>query len=105
MKILLTGVAGFLGSHLLDRLLAAGHDVVGLDNLSMGKHQNIAAHLPGAAFRFLERDVTDPSAFEDLPTDFDCVVHMAAFKIPRYGDALRTLRTNEIGRASCRERV
>jgi len=97
MKILLTGVAGFLGSHLLDRLLAAGHDVVGLDNLSMGKHQNIAAHLPGRAFRFLERDVTDPSAFEDLPTDFDCVVHMAAFKIPRYGDALRTLRTNARG--------
>jgi UDP-glucose 4-epimerase len=63
----------------------------------MGKRQNVAAPLERAAFRFLERDVTDPSAFEDLSRDFDCVVHMAAFKIPRYGDALSTLRINARG--------
>jgi UDP-glucose 4-epimerase len=96
-KILLTGAAGFLGSHLLDKLLAAGHGVVGIDNLSMGKLENIAAHLNNAAFRFLPRDITDPAAFRDLPTDFDCVVHMAAFKIPRYGNALGTLRINSRG--------
>src|SRR5205823_10126769 len=96
-RILLTGAAGFLGSHLLDSLLAAGHDVVGVDNLSMGKLENIATHLNNAAFRFLERDITEPSIFRDLPADFDRVVHMAAFKIPRYGNALRTLRINSRG--------
>ncbi|MBI3029551.1 MAG: GDP-mannose 4,6-dehydratase [Candidatus Rokubacteria bacterium] len=96
-RILLTGAAGFLGSHLLDKLLAAGHVVVGIDNLSMGKLENIAAHLNSAAFRFLERDVTEASVFGDLPKEFDCVVHLAAFKIPRYGDALKTLRINSRG--------
>jgi len=96
-RILLTGAAGFLGSHLLDKLLAAGHEVVGLDNLSMGTRENIAAPLKNRAFRFLQRDVTEGSVFRDLPEDFDCVVHMAAFKIPRYGNALGTLRTNVRG--------
>jgi UDP-glucose 4-epimerase len=96
-RILLTGAAGFLGSHLLDRLLAAGHDVVGVDNLSMGKLENIASHLNSEAFRFVQRDITEPLAFRDLPKDFDCVVHMAAFKIPRYGNALSTLRINSRG--------
>src|SRR6266480_5587914 len=96
-RILLTGAAGFLGSHLLDRLLAAGHDVVGVDNLSMGKLENLASHLHGEAFRFVQRDITEPSTFRDLPKDFDCVVHLAAFKIPRYGNTLGTLRTNSRG--------
>jgi UDP-glucose 4-epimerase len=62
-KILVTGVAGFLGSHLLDTLLAAGHQVVGIDNLSMGKLENIADHLGHEAFRFLPNDVTASHAF------------------------------------------
>ena len=96
-KILVTGVAGFLGSHLLDRLLEAGCDVIGIDNLSMGTLQNIAPHLGGAAFRFLRSDVTEPSTFEGVENDVDCVVHLAAFKIPRYGQALDTLRINVRG--------
>jgi UDP-glucose 4-epimerase len=94
---LVTGVAGFLGSHLLDRLVAAGYHVIGIDNLSMGTAENLAAHLGGSQFRFLHRDITDPSTFEDLEGDVDCVVHLAAFKIPRYGGALDTLRTNARG--------
>lgn len=92
--ILVTGVAGFLGSHLLDRLLAAGHRVIGMDDLSKGSLSNIAAHLGSPAFRFLERDATDPAAFSDLGEDADCLVHLASHKIPRYGDALATLRVN-----------
>ena len=96
-KILVTGVAGFLGSHLLDKLLASGHTVVGIDNLSMGKPENIAEQVEKRTFQFLQRDVTEPSTFHDLAKDFDCLVHLAAFKIPRYGKAIDTLKTNYRG--------
>ena len=96
-KILVTGVAGFLGSHLLDKLLSSGHKVTGIDNLSMGRQENIAANLRSRAFQFLRKDVTDPSTFHSLEQDFDCLVHLAAFKIPRYGKAIDTLRINYKG--------
>jgi UDP-glucose 4-epimerase len=96
-KVLVTGVAGFLGSHLLDRLLEAGHEVVGVDNLAMGTLDNIVHHLPRAEFRFLRRDLTEPATLEELDDDIDCVVHLAAFKIPRYGRALDTLTINARG--------
>lgn len=96
-KILVTGVAGFLGSHLLDRLLDAGHAVVGIDNLSMGRLSNIGHHLPNDRFRFLQRDVILKETFADIERDFDCIVHLAAFKIPRYGKAIDTLRINYQG--------
>ena len=96
-KILVTGVAGFLGSHLLDKLLASGHEVTGIDNLSMGKQDNIGEHLQRKSFQFLQKDVTDAATFENLDTDFDCLVHLAAFKIPRYGNAIDTLRINYKG--------
>lgn len=96
-KILVTGVAGFLGSHLADRLLEAGHTVVGLDNLSMGRIENVQHHLANPRFTFLKRDVTQAESFADLEPDFDCLVHLAAFKIPRYGKAIDTLRINYQG--------
>jgi UDP-glucose 4-epimerase len=95
--LLVTGVAGFLGSNLLDRLLDAGCEVVGVDNLSMGKLENIQHQLSHPGFRFLQRDVTQPEAFADLSRNFDCIVHLAAFKIPRYGKAIDTLRINYQG--------
>ena len=96
-KILVTGVAGFLGSHLLDKLLGSGHEVTGIDNLSMGRQENIVGNLGSKAFRFLRKDVTEPSTFHGLVEDFDCLVHLAAFKIPRYGNAIDTLKTNYKG--------
>ena len=96
-KILVTGVAGFLGSHLLDKLLGSGHEVTGIDNLSMGRQENIVGNLRSKAFRFLRKDVTEPSTFHGLVEDFDCLVHLAAFKIPRYGNAIDTLKTNYKG--------
>lgn len=96
-KILVTGVAGFLGSHLLDKLLDSGHEVVGIDNLSMGRLENIAEQINNQAFKFLQRDVTEPSTFCDLEKSFDCIVHLAAFKIPRYGKAIDTLKINYRG--------
>ncbi len=96
-KILVTGVAGFLGSNLLDKLMSEGHSVVGIDNLSMGFMRNIEAHVADAQFRFIEADVTDPAVFAGIDDEIDCIVHLAAFKIPRYGTALDTLQINYRG--------
>lgn len=96
-KILVTGVAGFLGSHLLDQLLAAGHEVIGIDNLSMGKLENISHNFDHKGFQFLQKDITEKATFENLDNDVDCIVHLAAFKIPRYGKAIDTLKINYQG--------
>lgn len=102
-RVLVTGVAGFLGANLLDKLLASGHEVLGIDNLSMGKLENIGAHLDNKAFRFLQMDVTDRSTLENLEPNTDCLVHLAAFKIPRYGKAIDTLQINYNGTANALE--
>lgn len=94
MKILVTGVAGFLGSNLLEKLLDEGHEVVGIDNLSMGVIENIEKHLENPKFKFLELDATHKATFDGIEDDIDCVVHLAAFKIPRYGKAIDTLQIN-----------
>jgi dTDP-glucose 4,6-dehydratase len=70
-----TGGAGFLGSHLTDRLLAEGHRVIGLDNLITGNLENIG-HLAGNAnYRFLKHDVSN---FIFLPDDVDFIYHLAS---------------------------
>jgi len=97
LKFLITGAAGFLGSNLVDRALRDGHEIVGIDNLSMGRIENLAEALASPRFSFLQRDVTLPETFRDLATDFDCIVHLAAFKIPRYGKAIDTLKINYQG--------
>jgi dTDP-glucose 4,6-dehydratase len=60
MRILVTGVAGFLGSHLADRLLAEGHTVAGVDNLCTGNRENIAHLAAEPRFHFEERDICQP---------------------------------------------
>jgi len=92
--VVVTGCAGFLGSNLVGRLLAAGHPVVGVDNLSMGKAENIDEFRGQSGFRFIQADVTDPRPLADLDGDYSCVAHLAAFKIPRYGKAIDTLKIN-----------
>jgi dTDP-glucose 4,6-dehydratase len=72
MRVLLTGAAGFLGSHLTDRLLGEGHSVLGIDNLSTGNLENLAhlAHEP--RFRFEQWDICQPFAqeFDFGPVDY-----------------------------------
>jgi UDP-glucose 4-epimerase len=97
MHILVTGAAGFLGSNLVARLLDNGHSVVAVDNLSMGLMDNLAEHTSKDEFRFVNADVTDPDCFSDVGEDIDCIVHFAAFKIPRYGKAIDTLKINYRG--------
>ncbi len=96
-KVLVTGVAGFLGSNLLSKLLNEGHTVVGIDNLSMGRMENIGDNINHSNFQFIEKDILDESVIEELDNDFDVIIHLAAFKIPRYGNAVATLQVNSKG--------
>lgn len=97
MKILITGVAGFIGSNLAQALLERGHEVAGLDNLSQGFLMNMAQFQRHPRFTFYENDIRDEKAVEIAIRDCDVVVHLAAFKIPRYSDALDTLLINSQG--------
>jgi dTDP-glucose 4,6-dehydratase len=75
MRVLLTGAAGFLGSHLTDRLLADGHKVIGMDNFITGNKENLA-HLAGNPdFHFIRHDVSN---FIFVPGQIDYVVHFAS---------------------------
>ena len=75
MRILITGAAGFLGSHLSDRLIADGHRVVGMDNFVTGSPENLA-HLAGNPnFEFIRHDVSN---FIFVPGKLDAVMHFAS---------------------------
>jgi len=97
MRILVTGGAGFLGSNLTGKLLNEGHSVSVVDNLSMGKLEHLAPYMDLDDFEFVKADVTEPGALLSLGKEFDRLVHLAAFKIPRYGKALDTLQINYRG--------
>jgi len=80
MKILITGGAGFIGSHLCDYLLEENNDIVVLDNLSLGKKNNISHLLNMDKFTFVEGDILDKELLDKLfkNNKFDIVLHMAA---------------------------
>ncbi len=75
MRILITGAAGFLGSHLCDRLLAEGHSVVGMDNFITGSPQNLAHLASNPNFAFIRHDVSN---FIFVPGKIDAVLHFAS---------------------------
>ncbi|MFN8377273.1 MAG: UDP-glucuronic acid decarboxylase family protein [Anaerolineae bacterium] len=96
MRVLITGAAGFLGSHLCDRFLAEGHSVIGMDNLITGNTRNIA-HLAGnPEFRFIKHDVTQ---YIYVAEPLDAVLHFASpaspidyLKLP-----IQTLKVGALG--------
>lgn len=78
MRYLITGGAGFIGSHLVDSLLADGHDVLVVDNLSTGRLANLEAALMHPRCLFTQGSVLDPYVVDDAVAQSDVVVHLAA---------------------------
>ncbi|WP_409185646.1 NAD-dependent epimerase/dehydratase family protein [Amycolatopsis sp. VS8301801F10] len=78
MRYLITGGAGFIGSHLTEHLLARGDEVVALDNLSTGTLDNLAGVAGHPGFRFVRGSITDPNAIESCMAGIDAVFHLAA---------------------------
>ena len=94
MKVLLTGAAGFLGSHISSKLILEGHSVTGLDDLSTGSISNLKTLVNHENFKFIERDVRDP-----IPGVYDAILNFAcpASPINYQIDPVKTIETNFIG--------
>ena len=94
MKIILTGAAGFLGSHISDRLIKEGHSVIGLDDLSTGSMANLEHLLDHPKFNFFEHDVREAILIKgDAILNFAC----PASPVHYQADPVRTIETNFLG--------
>ncbi len=78
MRYLITGGAGFIGSHAVDRLLAERHEVTVFDHLGTGRRRWLAPHAGNPAFRFVEGDILDRQRLQQTMVDHDVVFHLAA---------------------------
>jgi UDP-glucuronate decarboxylase len=98
MRILVTGGAGFLGSHLCDRLIGQGHDVLCLDNFFTGRKQNIEHLLGNAHFELIRHDVIDPFKFE-----VDRIYNLACPASPPHYqyNPIKTTKTSVMGAINC----
>ncbi|MEK7996615.1 MAG: NAD-dependent epimerase/dehydratase family protein [Planctomycetota bacterium] len=105
MRILVTGAAGFIGSSLVDRLLAEGHEVVGFDNFSTGQPEFIEHALTSSRFTLVRGDVLDPDVLTRAMEGIEFVFHLAANADVRFGplDPRRDLKQNTIGTSNVLE--
>jgi len=94
MKILVSGVAGFLGSHLAEFMLSKGHSIVGVDDFSTGSNKNLAKLYEHSNFQLIKHDIRDP-----IFLDVDVVLNFACPASPVHyqNDPVRTLETNVLG--------
>ena len=93
-RVLVTGGAGFIGSHLCDHLIEKGHEVMALDNLFTGSKANIAHHLGNSKFEFIRHDITEPILLE-----VDQIYHMACPASPVHYqyNPVKTIKTSVMG--------
>ena len=98
MRILVTGGAGFLGSHLCERLLNDGHDVICIDNLFTGQKANVAHLLANPRFEFVRHDIIDPFKFE-----VDQIYNLACPASPPHYqyNPIKTIKTSVMGAINC----
>lgn len=94
MRVLVTGGAGFLGSHLIDRLMKQGHDVICLDNFFTGHKRNIRHWLDNPYFELIRHDITEPISLE-----VDQIYHLACPASPVHYqyNPVKTIKTNVLG--------
>ncbi len=78
MAILITGAAGFIGSHLAEELITRGEHVAGVDNLSTGSKKNLSRMMDHPHFDFIEGDISNPSLMDELISSCDTLYHLAA---------------------------
>ncbi|MDB2262447.1 SDR family oxidoreductase [Halorubrum ezzemoulense] len=95
-RILVTGAAGFLGSHLTDRLLADGHEVIGMDNRVSGQAENLDDAFESDRFSFYDHDVTE---FIHISGELDAVLHLASLASPVFyrDHPIKTLKVGALG--------
>ncbi|MEM9092653.1 MAG: UDP-glucuronic acid decarboxylase family protein [Cyanobacteria bacterium P01_F01_bin.53] len=94
MRILVTGGAGFIGSHLIDRLMDANHEVICLDNFYTGRKQNVLRWLDNPYFELIRHDITEPIRLE-----VDQIYHLACPASPVHYqyNPVKTVKTNVVG--------
>jgi len=99
MKCIVTGGAGFIGSHLTDRLLAEGHEVLAIDNFAAGRPENIAHHKNNPRFSLARTDITELETIKPLFAGAETVFHLAALAdiVPSIVDPVRYYRANVCG--------
>lgn len=99
---LVTGAAGFIGSHLVEELIDRGWTVRGLDNLSTGKRSNLSSVLDSGSFEFVEGDIRDQDTIRSVIEGADAVFHQAAVaSVPRsFDDPRMTTDVNCLGTAT-----